>query len=402
MKRKISNWPRISSRENRGGTISFMVDLGKNDGGKRDRHFFKTKGEAETFASLARAKRENDGVAMFNLSREFWAMSVKASETLKPFNASILDAVNYYVEHLGKYKSAPTVKAAIAELLAEMKTNNRRERTISDVKARLGHFADEFGGKKLSEILLDDIKRWSGSHAWGARTRIHYLTKLSQLFNFGVRNGYVKSNIVNLIKRPSADQTKTEILSVGQAEKLLEHANRFGLLPYVAIGLFGGLRSAELFRLKSNAIDFDEKIVTVGVEVAKKRAMRHVTMNDTLRAWLADFDFSKPAQIVENKNFIKNFRALRKAAGIEKWPQNGLRHSFASYHLATHTDAKNTAYQLGHRDTQVVHVHYKALVRKSDAERFWALRPPQKEIPPVVTAATITASNKEQEALCTV
>ena len=104
MKRKISNWPRISPRENRSGSISYMVDLGKNDSGKRDRHFFKTKGEAETFAALARAKRESDGVAIFNLSREFWAMAVKASESLEPFKASILDATNYYVEHLGKFQ----------------------------------------------------------------------------------------------------------------------------------------------------------------------------------------------------------------------------------------------------------------------------------------------------------
>lgn len=389
VKTKIFNWPRISSRKNQGGTTSFMVDLGKNEGGKRDRHFFKSKGEAETFAALARAKRENEGVAMFNLPREFWTVAVQASEMLKPFNASILDAAKYFIEHLGKFQSAPTISAAVDELLAEMQTNNRRARTIEDVRARLGHFAKDFGAKRLSEISLDDIKRWTASHVWGARTRIHYLTKLSQLFNFGVRNGYVKANIVELIKRPTADQPKTEILTVEQSEKLLKHANQFGMLPYIAIGLFSGLRSAELLRFDPAALDFEENVVTVGAEIAKKRAMRHVTMNDTLRAWLETCSPFKLTKLVEPNAFKRKFKALRKAAGIEKWPQNGLRHSFASYHLATHGDAKNTSYQLGHRDTNVVHVHYKALVRKSDAERFWALRPSEVVAPSEKVAVDI-------------
>ena len=361
-------------RPNKGGTTSFIVDLGKNESGKRDRRFFKTKGEAETFAELARTKRENDGVAMFNLPREFWVMAQKASEILAPFKASILDAASYYVEHLGRYKAAPTVKEAIDQLLAEMQAGNRRDRTLRDVKNRLGHFANDFGTKRLSEISLEDIKRWTVNPTWGARTRINYLTKLSQFFNFGVRNRYVKENIVDLIKRPTPEQPKTEILTVEQSEQLLNHANDFGLLRYVAIGLFGGLRSAELMRLGIAALDFEEKVVIVGADIAKKRAMRDVTMNEALQAWLEVCPPLDSVNVVDAKSFAKNFKALRKAAGITKWPHNGMRHSFGSYHLAKFGNAETTAKQMGNTEG-VVHKHYKILVRRSEAEKFWALRP---------------------------
>jgi hypothetical protein len=43
--------------------------------------------------------------------------------------------------------------------------------------------------------------------------------------------------------------------------------------------------------------------------------------------------------IVNVKLFLDNMAELKRAAGIESWPHNGLRHSFGSYHLAYHGDA---------------------------------------------------------------
>ena len=72
------------------------------------------------------------------------------------------------------------------------------------------------------------------------------------------------------------------------------------------------------------------------------------------------------------------WETLQKAAGIEEWPHNGLRHSFASYHLAGFGDAMKTATLLGHKDPSVVHNHCKALVTKPTAQRWpWkAATPP--------------------------
>src|SRR4051812_14420424 len=112
MKSQVRKWPRIYSRTNKGGTVSFIVDLGLNQDGKRDRRFFKTKVEAEGFAEGARLKREHDGIAIFQLPREFWIEAQRASELLAPYSASMLDAARYYIDHLGKFKSAPTIADA--------------------------------------------------------------------------------------------------------------------------------------------------------------------------------------------------------------------------------------------------------------------------------------------------
>ena len=72
---------------------------------------------------------------------------------------------------------------------------------------------------------------------------------------------------------------------------------------------------------------------------------------------------------------VQAIRRLAAAAGIKAWSDNALRHSFGSYQLAAYGDEKKTAMLMGHRNPDILHQHYKALVTKADAERFWALRP---------------------------
>ena len=67
--------------------------------------------------------------------------------------------------------------------------------------------------------------------------------------------------------------------------------------------------------------------------------------------------------------------AAREAAGIEQWPHNALRHSFASYHLAQFKDAAALALEIGHTNSNLVFQHYRQLVRPKQAERYWKITP---------------------------
>ena len=100
-------------------------------------------------------------------------------------------------------------------------------------------------------------------------------------------------------------------------------------------------------------------------------------MCDALYQWLEKYPLPK-GRIVDAQEFRENLEGLKADAGILIWPHNGLRHSFGSYHLAKHGDANKTATQMGHRDSDVVHNHYKALVLNSEVEKFWGLKPEQK------------------------
>jgi integrase len=361
----------VYRRVHRSGQTSWVVDLGELNG-KRDRHSFKSKDEANTFAEQARIKRQNEGLSSFNLSSEIRGDAFRATEVLKPHGVTLSQAAEYYVKHVAAYQSAPFVSEIVKAMLSDAEANERRVRTIEDLRSRLHAFADEFPETRLIDIRLQDIKEWISDEGWSSRTKINYMTKVSQLYNYARKHRWIEQNLIENIDRPDVQDDEPGILTVTEAKSLLEKSINFGLRAYISIGLLAGLRSAELMRLKGDAIKLEEKVIIVGADVAKKRSRRVVEMCDALIEWL------KPVlpingAIVESSKFRENMDALKKAAEIKDWPHNGLRHSFGSYHLAFHGDQIKTAAQMGHRDAAVVHNHYKALVLKSEAEKYWSL-----------------------------
>ena len=80
-----------------------------------------------------------------------------------------------------------------------------------------------------------------------------------------------------------------------------------------------------------------------------------------------------------HSTYRRRFAEAVKAAGIESWPSNALRHSFASYHLAFHQNAAATALQLGHTDSRLLFEHYRELVHPEDAKAFWQITPGKDE-----------------------
>jgi integrase len=367
------SWPPIYKRTHRSGQVGYLVDLGHVTG-QRIRKTFSTKADAETFAEQARVAHKNEGVAAFSLPQEARVSAAKCLGKLAPYNATLEEAVDYYVKHVLRYRNAPTVAEIGVQMLNDAKSAGRRERTIRDLQTRMRQFSAAFGNRRLGTITLPELQAWLNNPVWSPRTRINYAVKVSQLYNFAIKHNWADANLAEKVSRPTPEDKEPGILTVKQVSAMLEHAPEFHLLPYVALGLFAGLRSAEIQRLDWSAVKLSERSIIIGAEVAKKHSRRVVEINNTLAAWLAPY-VKERGPVVSLDHLRERFEALRKKASITEWPDNALRHSFGSYHLAAHGDAVKTAAQMGHRDTGVLHNHYKALVTKTDAERFWALRP---------------------------
>ena len=92
-------------------------------------------------------------------------------------------------------------------------------------------------------------------------------------------------------------------------------------------------------------------------------------MQSNLREWLRPYASMTGA--VLPANWRKKLDAVRKAAKLARWPNNGLRHSFASYRLAATHDAPRVASELGDTSPTMLYSTYREIVLPDEAEGYW-------------------------------
>jgi integrase len=353
--------------------------VGFREAGKRRRKFFETKDAAISFATFKNAERQREGITHSEFPTAIRIMAQNAVERLRPFGKTIADAVAHYVVHLEATKKSCTATELVRELLAAKKADGTGERHLWDIKSRLGKFAEKFNGRMVCTITSQEINDWLRSMPLSPLTRNHYRRLTVLAFNFADEQKYLggleNPTSGKKIKRAKLIGDEAPgILKVSEAARLLEAATP-DVLPYVAIGLFAGLRRAELERLDWSEIDFESDLIQVTAKKAKTAQRRFVTIQPNLRAWLLPMRQHSGYVTPQGRHFRDLFEQTRAAAGITDWPENALRHSFASYHLARFNDAAATALQLGHHDSRVTFAHYRELVRPKDAERYWNIKP---------------------------
>jgi integrase len=153
-------------------------------------------------------------------------------------------------------------------------------------------------------------------------------------------------------------------LTPEQVARLLETASE-KTLPVFCLGAFAGLRSAEIQRLEWCHVKSDERLIEVPATSSKTASRRFVTIQPNLAAWLEPYRGHHGP--ICPPNHFRRMIEDRRAAGITDWPSNGLRHSYASYHLAAFKDAPALSLELGLSRTQKTarrkrkrDMHYKA------------------------------------------
>ena len=363
--------PRVAKYQ--GSETSKYVIEGMRVNGKRKRYFFKTRraAEAELRKKLARIRKE--GEASVLMPEQLRVDAVSCADRLKPYGRTILDATDHYLAHLLTVSRSCTVTSLVAELMTSKAQDGASKRYLQDLRNRLDNFAADFGPKIVGEITSSQIDDWLRGLGVAGVTRNNFRRILHVLFEFAVMRGYATTNAVARTAKAKVVRGVTEIFTPEEMRTVLEKAPR-EFVPYLAIGAFAGLRSAEIERLDWAEVDLPGKLIQVTAANAKSAQRRFVTISDNLAAWLAPH-LRNSGPVSESDNV----RGLRdktcKAAEIE-WPDNGLRHSWASYHLAHFKNAAATATELGHASSAMVYKHYRELVKPEAAARWWQISPP--------------------------
>jgi integrase len=347
--------------------------VGYREAGKRKRTFFETKEQTESFVAFKNAELKRNGIEHAEFPTALRVMAQNAVEQLNPFGKTISDAVQHYVTFLKASAKSCTAVQLVKELVAAKECDGASARHVSDLRSRLNIFAEKFDGKPVATITTGEIDDWLRSLPVSPVTRNHYRRLIVLAFNVAVKRGYAIANPAEKTEKAKEHGSEIGILTVTQAARLLESATP-EILPYIAIGLFAGLRRAEIERLDWREIDFDSGLIQVKAENSKTAQRRFVTMQSNLREWLLPLRKLR-GNVAPQENFRDLFDQAREAAGITRWPDNALRHSFASYHLAHFKNAAASALELGHYDSRITFAHYRELVKPKEAERYWKIVP---------------------------
>ena len=346
---------------------------------KRFQKGFQTRGEAFSFAKDRQQHLIRHGNQDHEITGQerhaviaFRNISAKLPENTQ--SISLYDLVLEYEKRIGISKCSSTIEDLIGEYLHSLEARRLSKSYIEATRRRIERFANDHKGEQIGDIGSDEIGTWLYQLQVGERTINHYRAALLQLFNFALKLNLVRSNPVAVVDKVKTKSGEIGILTPKQASGLLIHSSP-EIQAVVAIGLFAGLRRSEIDRMTWEDIHFEKGFLEVKAKNSKSAARRLVEIRPCLRAWLEPLRQPHGKLMPTEMIYRRRLNDASKAAGIMNWPNNALRHSFASYHLAAFQDASALALEMGHSTTRMIFQHYRALVTTAEALSYWNISP---------------------------
>ena len=396
---------RVYRRKTPSGNWAFMVS-NYADGARRRFDCYKDEADAiEAAEALAKRLDSRDYVAA-SMTRDQAIEYANADRSLEKFGISVSAGASALAECLKivgdlsalyaaaksysgrqKHITKKLIQDVVNDFLVVKEGRNASDRYLRDLKGRLNRFAGDCN-KNCCNVTTADLQDWLDKLKLSPQSYRNYRTVLHILFRFAVAKGYAAENPVESVEQVKVRNGDVEIFTPAEISRLLNAAeeNSPDFVPCLAIGAFAGLRSAEIERLEWKDIDLPSRHIIVSASKAKTASRRIVPIHDNLVEWLAPFA-AREGKIWSGGWFYKHQQSVASLTAVEAnpknsvkaqkpvaWKQNALRHSYASYRFAQTGDAGRVAGELGN-SANVVHRHYRELVKPVDAEKWFSVRP---------------------------
>lgn len=374
---RVKREAKIYIRRLPSGNVSFRVDLGKNDHGKRVTKDFENEIEARKFKAKAdeQLHKRNLGALQDLVDSQRYEI-LAALELLKPYpTVTLREAIEFYIKYANPPKGTISVKEAVEKFVASRRKLKRTERYIhSALQSYFNSFCERYGDKMANEITETELEKFIFVNGRSSSTILGYIRNLNALFSYLVNRGHCTWNPLTKIERPTKKETTVEILSDSDTSAILQYALDHDRKPECACAtlvFLCGVRVEEVEKMEWRLIDLEARLVYVTAKIAKngKRRVNSIPENalEWLRLCAADGRVAPP-------NYKNRMRAIRRGAKVA-YIQNAMRHSFASYHIAMHENAHSTAMLLGHPNANLLYNTYRHVTTKTEAERYWAILP---------------------------
>jgi integrase/recombinase XerD len=356
----------------RKGKVRWKVDVRSHGTGRR---FFESKSDAQRWLDSFQPEAGLAEEAWSRLTVLERSKVIAVWREIDQAGLTVADVWRAYKELVGVVKPQPLGKA-IDALIESKRAANKRAPYLKNLRGMLNQFAQGREAMSIAAIRTADIEAWLTEHATTPGYRHTWINRLSTLFSFAKRQEWMVQNPCDRVERVVIERKRPQILTVEQAKTCVEGIrDEFPVaLGWLVLALFCGLRPEEAEKLQWSDIDLEKGIVTVDAVASKVRWRRLVYCTPCAVRWLTKAKALNASLPIPRQTRRRALALMTAKLGLKAWPKDILRHTCASMLMATWEDEGKVAASLGNSPT-VLHAHYRELVSRAEAKRFWGIAP---------------------------
>jgi integrase len=280
---------------------------------------------------------------------------------------------------------------AVDEMIETRTKDGTGDAYVRVLKVYLNQFKESFNCQ-LRAVTTGQLADYLRNQKVSARSKNNARATIGAFFKFCKERGWLPRDHegIELVPKFKEKPTDITIYSPWEVMQFLNHS-RPEMVPFLAIGAFAGLRSAEIERLDWSEVHLADKFIEIKAAKAKTASRRIVPISGNLAKWLkphakdegrvVPFDNvnKQIGWLVEDTNQTLKEAAEKDSKDPEKakkvkWKKNALRHSFISYRVAETQDVPKVALEAGN-SPQIIFQHYRELVQPKEAKAWFTIVP---------------------------
>lgn len=237
--------------------------------------------------------------------------------------------------------------------------------------------------RSILEVTPNEIEAYLAHHPG-------YFGVISAWLGWATKTRWLPANPCTGKKPEQPAQGAVATLTNDQTTKFLKAAateKDWEVLSYLVFSLFGGIRPEEFRKVSKGSPTLElrweylkEDGLEVPPELAKTRAGRVVDLDPVLIKWVDYIREKRGNELtgpMPNSGWSKKWSDWRKKHWKGKWPQDLLRHTFGSNHLARSQSKEITSRVMGNSPDVLEKHYWNWRTRKKEALVYWDLGPLQ-------------------------